>query len=98
MKSFFSVLSGRPQYEEDVLVLDETNLNSKIILFNDDVNTFDWVIDSLIEVCNHELIQAEQCAHIVHYSGKCIVKEGSYKKLEPMASALLDRGLSATIE
>lgn len=87
-----------PYLEEDVLLSDKVSDENKIVLYNDDVNTFDWVIDSLIEVCNHELIQAEQCAHIVHYSGKCIVKEGSYKKLEPMASALLDRGLSATIE
>jgi ATP-dependent Clp protease adaptor protein ClpS len=69
-----------------------------IVLYNDDVNTFDNVIDALIKVCKHENEQAEQCAYIVHYTGKCIVKSGEYKKIRPMCEALLDRGLSATIE
>lgn len=69
----------------------------EIILYNDDVNTFDWVITSLIEVCNHSPEQAEQCSILVHYKGKCAVKSGSYKELKPMCTALLDRGLSAEI-
>ncbi len=72
------------------------NLN-EIILFNDDVNTFDWVIESLIEVCEHEPLQAEQCTLLVHYKGKCGVKTGEYSKLEPVCTALLQRGLSAEI-
>jgi ATP-dependent Clp protease adaptor protein ClpS len=70
---------------------------NEIILFNDDVNTFDWVIESLVEICDHDPLQAEQCAVIVHYKGKCGVKTGEYHELEPMCSALLERGLSAEI-
>ncbi|HEV7230122.1 MAG TPA: ATP-dependent Clp protease adaptor ClpS, partial [Bacteroidia bacterium] len=69
-----------------------------IVLYNDDVNTFDHVIDMLMEYCDHEPEQAEQCAHIVHHVGKCSVKNGSYDKLEPICSALLEKGLSAQIE
>ena len=69
-----------------------------IILYNDDVNTFDFVIKALVKVCHHDLIQAEQCTHIIHYNGKCSVKRGSYKNLEPICLKLLDLGLSAKIE
>jgi ATP-dependent Clp protease adaptor protein ClpS len=68
-----------------------------LVLFNDDVNTFDHVIDCLIKICDHEALQAEQCAHIVHFKGKCEVKSGSFEKLKPMCEALLDQGLSAKI-
>jgi ATP-dependent Clp protease adaptor protein ClpS len=70
----------------------------QLILYNDEINTFDFVIESLIEVCNHEPEQAEQCSLIVHHNGKCSVKTGSLRKLKPMCSALCDRGLSAVIE
>jgi len=70
----------------------------QLLLYNDDVNTFDHVIESLMNVCRHEPMQAEQCAHIVHFAGKCSVKTGEFEKLEPMCVALLDRGLSAAIE
>jgi ATP-dependent Clp protease adaptor protein ClpS len=69
----------------------------ELTLFNDDVNTFDWVIESLVEVCEHEVNQAEQCALIVHNRGKCAVKTGSFEELKPMCTSLLDRGLSAEI-
>lgn len=69
----------------------------EIILYNDDVNTFDWVIESLMDVCEHTPEQAEQCSIIVHYKGKCGVKTGTYKELEPKCSNLLERGLSAEI-
>jgi len=69
----------------------------EIILYNDDVNTFDWVIESLMDVCEHSPEQAEQCSIIVHYKGKCGVKTGTYKELEPKCSNLLERGLSAEI-
>ena len=86
--------------EEEVLVLtqEQETENRRIVLFNDDVNTFDWVIDSLINVCRHEPTQAEQCTLIVHYKGKCDVKEGEWDTLEPMCTALLDRGLTAEIQ
>ena len=61
-------------------------------------STFDWVIESLIKICNHDTLQAEQCSLIVHHNGKCSVKDGAFDHLKPMKEALLDRGLSATIE
>ena len=74
----------------------EENLNN-IILFNDDVNTFEWVIECLMKYCGHDSIQAEQCAHIVHHNGKCGVKTGTLHKLKPICEALLQKGLSAEI-
>jgi ATP-dependent Clp protease adaptor protein ClpS len=78
-------------------ILEEVTLQ-EIVLFNDDVNTFDWVIESLVDVCEHKAMQAEQCALIVHTKGKCSVKRGGYEELEPMCSNLLERGLSAEIQ
>lgn len=69
-----------------------------LLLYNDDVNTFDFVAESLIKVCNHDSIQAEQCTYLVHYTGKCVVKNGTFIKLKPLCEALLERGLSAKIE
>ena len=69
----------------------------ELIVWNDDVNTFDWVIVSLIEVCKHSSIQAEQCAFLIHETGKYAVKKGSFEELDPMRTALLDRGISVTI-
>ena len=83
------------QDQLDTLLLDVEQ--RQLILFNDDVNTFDDVIRWLIDICEHEAMQAEQCAYIVHYSGKCSVKTGSWDELEPKASALLSRGLSVEI-
>lgn len=71
--------------------------NHEIVLFNDDYHTFDFVIESLVDVCQHTLVQAEQCTYIVHYNGKCSVKRGEFEKLKPICTALLDRGLSAEI-
>ncbi len=79
------------------VVVEELVANHEIILFNDDVHTFDYVIDSLIEICDHDPIQAEQCTYIVHHNGKCSVKKGSYDELEPRCTALLNRGLTAEI-
>lgn len=90
-------MSTKEKIQEEVDVLEqESNLN-EIVLFNDDVNTFDFVIDSLIEVCEHTLEQAEQCTMLVHYKGKCTVKTGEYKDLEPRCTKLLNKGLSAEI-
>lgn len=71
---------------------------SELILHNDDFNTFDFVIKTLIDVCKHDPEQAEQCTLIVHYRGKCTVKTGPLDELEPMYKKLLDCGLTATIE
>jgi ATP-dependent Clp protease adaptor protein ClpS len=77
---------------------EELKDENHLVVFNDEVNTFDFVIESLIKVCQHDPIQAEQCTFIIHFNGKCSVKDGSYNKLRPMCEALLDRGLSATID
>ncbi len=82
---------------EEVSVMENVSLNNEIVMYNDDVNTFDHVIETLIRVCKHEAIQAEQCALIVHYKGKCTVKTGSMDELTPSCLQLLDAGLSAEI-
>ena len=83
---------------EEVLTKEVVVENKDLIVYNDDYNTFDHVINSLVKVCKHKPIQAEQCTYIVHYKGKCQVKRGDYETLEPMCTALLDRGISAEIE
>ena len=89
-----------PRIKEDILidVLTETEPPHSLILWNDDVNTFDWVIDSLMDICGHSREQAEQCAMIIHYHGKYAVKKGSYDDLKPQCDAITDRGINATIE
>lgn len=79
-------------------VLTNVEKERSLILFNDDVNTFDYVIDSLVEVCNHDVVQAEQCAYLVHYSGKCEVKNGSFDQLKPLRTELSRRGLTVSIQ
>jgi len=82
----------------EAIELDEAvAIENELVLYNDDVNTFDHVIETLIRVCQHEPLQAEQCAIIVHYKGKCTVKTGAYDQLVGPCSALLDAGLSAQI-
>jgi ATP-dependent Clp protease adaptor protein ClpS len=83
-------------FDTDIL----TDLESpySLIVWNDEVNSFDWVIQTLIEVCNHSTEQAEQCAMIIHTQGKYAVKQGSYEELKPMCDAITDRGIGATIE
>lgn len=82
---------------EEVLVEEAIGFNNEIVLFNDDVNTFDHVIETLIRVCKHTAEQAEQCAILVHYKGKCTVKTGSFDELKPQCLQLLEAGLSAEI-
>lgn len=85
------------EVQESTEVLTAEDAWHEIVLFNDEVNTFDWVITCLMEICEHSPEQAEQCAVITHYKGKCAVRSGSYDDLEPRCTALLDRGLSAEI-
>lgn len=85
------------QTEEILESKSKTGKINSIILFNDDVNTFEWVIECLVTYCNHDLIQAEQCATLVHYTGKCEVKKGTLKALKPICETLLEKGLSAEI-
>lgn len=90
-------MSVREKIKEEVSVLDKPKLQNEIVLYNDDVNTFDHVIETLMYVCDHTPEQAEQCTLIVHYNGKCTVKTGDYEELKPRCSLLLDAGLSAEI-
>ena len=82
---------------EKIAIKEQVVLNNEIVLFNDDVNTFEHVIETLVAVCEHTSEQAEQCAILVHYKGKCTVKTGSMKELMPKCLLLLDAGLSAEI-
>ncbi|SEB77610.1 ATP-dependent Clp protease adaptor protein ClpS [Tenacibaculum sp. MAR_2009_124] len=90
-------MSTIEKIQEELDVLIKETRQHEIILYNDDVNTFDFVIDSLISVCEHTPEQAEQCTILVHYKGKCSVKTGGIKELKPKCSKLLDLGLSAEI-
>lgn len=94
----YTMSNYNPQSDEEVLILQKEKRHNRLILHNDDVNTFQWVIESLITICKHDAEQAEQCSLIVHYHGKCAVKDGELEKLKPLKDGLLDRGLSATIE
>ena len=76
----------------------ETVSSNQLIVWNDDVNTFDWVIETLVEVCGHSFEQAEQCSLLIHFQGKYAVKEGMFEDLKPMCEAILDRGINATLE
>lgn len=91
-------MSVKEKVLEEVSVEELLGNNNEIVLFNDDVNTFDHVIETLMRVCDHESLQAEQCALLVHYKGKCTVKTGTMEELVPKCSALLDAGLSAEIQ
>ncbi|MDX1684908.1 MAG: ATP-dependent Clp protease adaptor ClpS [Saprospiraceae bacterium] len=82
------------EIEEDV----ESGKDTQLIVYNDDFNTFDWVIESFVEICRHTVEQAEQLSLIVHFKGKATVKTGPLGVVRPMKEALIDRGISAVIE
>lgn len=88
-------------FDEELLELEEvgvdTDQESELIVYNDEINTFDHVIKTLIDICEHSPEQAEQCTLIIHYKGKCAVKYGIYEKLVPMRNAICDRGISAEV-
>lgn len=90
--------STETEKSTEAVFIDDILGTSRLVLYNDDVNTFDWVIKCLVELCKHLPEQAEQCAMIVHYKGKCKVKSGRYSELEGICQAMLSRGLSAKIE
>jgi ATP-dependent Clp protease adaptor protein ClpS len=95
----YKIVSTKPEESpegmEEVLVQEDKE--HEIVLYNDDVNTFDHVIRCLIKICEHTYMQAEQCAYLVHFTGKCVVKTGSLEDLVPRCTALLEEGLSAEI-
>ncbi len=89
---------GNEQEKHEVLDVTGQGYEKTLILYNDDHNTFDFVIDNLIEICKHTHEQAMQCTLIVHNKGKCDVKLGEYDKLKGMKTMLIERGLTAEIE
>ncbi|MGB1217809.1 MAG: ATP-dependent Clp protease adaptor ClpS [Saprospiraceae bacterium] len=86
------------EYAEEVLVEEETGTSSFIVVYNDDYNTFDWVIECFMEILGHTEAQSEQLALMVHFKGRASVKEGSMDVLKPLKDSLTERGLSAVIE
>lgn len=84
--------------EQETDVLDLLTPSFNLVVWNDSVNTFEWVIETLVEICGHTTEQAEQCAFIIHFNGKYAVKQGSYEMLKPMREAIVNRGINATIE
>ena len=94
------VLLGNPLVEQEIKAEEGTTSGKmrSLILHNDDYHTFDYVIDALVDVCKHDLVQAEQCTFIVHFNGKCDVKSGTFQQLKPMKDALIARELNATID
>lgn len=90
--------SQQTETETQVLSVEELIDQFNLVLYNDEVNTFDHVIDCLIRICKHELIEAEQCTWIVHVNGKCKVRNGSFDELEGMCNQLMNEGLSVKIE
>ena len=93
-----SAYNPKTDFAEDLYLLTETSPNFTLIVWNDEVNTFEWVIETLIEVCNHTQEQAEQCAMLIHTKGKYAVKNGSYDNLKPQCDAITERKIGATIE
>tara|TARA_B100001989_G_C24344737_1_gene366724 strand:+ start:61 stop:342 length:282 start_codon:yes stop_codon:yes gene_type:complete len=88
------------EFEELVEVAEEVDTGkiNDLVVYNDEYNTFDHVINTLIKVCKHDVTQAEQCTYIIHYKGKCAVKKGTYKELKPMREGICEAGIKATIE
>lgn len=84
--------------QEEQLVKSISEETKSLIIFNDDVNTFDFVIESIVKVCKHELVQAEQCTWIIHHNGKCAVKNGAFDNLKPLQDAFCERGIDAKIK
>ena len=93
-----TITNTNTKYQEDIDVLTEEDEYCSLIVWNDEINTFEWVIETLVDVCGHSTEQAEQCAIIIDSKGKYAVKEGSYDQLKPMCDAITDRGIGATIE
>ena len=93
------IYSSQPKInpEQDTQQIVQTKRVHELVLYNDDINTFDHVINTLVSVCDHTVMQAQQCAYIVHFSGKCVVKTGSISDLEPRCIKLVEAGLSAEI-
>ncbi len=95
---YMIISNNNTKFKEDVA--GETSVEEiySLIVWNDEINTFEWVIETLMDICGHTMEQAEQCAMIIHTKGKYAVKEGRYTLLKPMCDAITERGIGATIE
>ena len=91
------IMSTKEKVLEEVLLEEAASFNNEIVLYNDDVNTFEHVTQVLMKVCEHTHEQAEQCTLIIHYKGKCAVKKGTRPELKPLCEAILDEGIQAAI-
>jgi len=89
-------MSTQEKFETEIMTVSDEVCS--LIVWNDDVNTFEWVIESLVEVCGHSYEQAEQCSYFIHYRGKYAVKQGPYEEMKPLCDAITERGISATVE
>lgn len=95
-------MKTQTDFDTETLYLDDVMQEAtdafQLIVWNDEVNTFDWVIKTLIDICHHEKEQAEQCTLLIHFKGKCCVKIGDYDTLKIMCVGVTDRGIGATVE
>lgn len=101
MKHEINIIKGinySVETEEEVLVDIKIDQGWKLVVYNDDHNTFDHVIGCLVSTCGHEPLQAEQCAMIIHFKGRCIVKSGPFDILEPMCTSLLEADITSAVE
>lgn len=98
MSNIRSTYHPQTETDEEIETLTQVSPDYKLIVWNDEVNTFDWVIDTLMEICGHQREQAEQCAMLIHTKGKYAVKQGAYNILKPQRDAITERLINATIE
>lgn len=96
MKSYQGDTKTNPSAETELEILTEDPC--QLVVWNDEVNTFEWVIETLMEVCGHSHEQAEQCAYLIHFTGKYAVQNGSYDTLKPKCDAITERAINATVE
>jgi len=96
MRSEKNELFTDTDVDTDILIAEDEVCH--LVVWNDNVNTFEWVIETLVDVCGHSPEQAEQCSYFIHYQGKYAVKHGSYDDLKPQCDAITERGINATVE
>ncbi len=98
MRTRVGNMANKPWQNEEVAFMTSFKHSYSLIVWNDEVNSFDWVIETLIDVCSHTMEQAEQCALLIHTKGKYAVKQGDFDKLKKLCEAITDRGINATVE
>ncbi len=98
VNGFSFASQGQEQTDVEVLLEEATSLGHQLVVYNDDVNSFEYVIMTLMEVCEHSAEQAEQCTLMIHFRGKCGVKSAPYEDLVGMRNEICRRGISAEIE